>query len=96
MPAAYIIANVEVTDPAKYEEYKKLSSAAFKAHDVDVLARGGRTETLEGEAGSSRVVVLKFDSYDQAKAYYDSPEYVKARHARDGAAKMNMIVVEGV
>ena len=96
MPAAYIVAQVDVTDPAQYEQYKKLSSAAFEALGVEVLARGGRSETLEGTAGASRQVLLKFDSYDKAKAYYDSPEYVKARHAREGAAKMNMVVVEGI
>ncbi|MEO7243459.1 MAG: DUF1330 domain-containing protein [Variovorax sp.] len=96
MPSAYIIAQVDVTDPAQYEEYKKLSSAAFEAHHVDVLARGGRSETLEGNPGGRRMVVLKFENYDKAKAYYDSPEYLKARNARKGAAVMNMVLVEGV
>ena len=58
--------------------------------------RGGKTEQLEGEWAPTRVVVLKFPSYDAAKVFYDSEEYRAARDARAKAAKMNMIVVEGV
>ena len=60
MPA-YIIADVEVTDPAQYEEYKKLSTAAMQAHRAEVLVRGGRAEPLEGRE-PRRVIVLKFPS----------------------------------
>ncbi len=93
--AAYIIADVEVTDPEQYGEYRKLSSAAFEAHGVQPLARGGATERLEGR-DPGRIVVLRFESMDAAKAFYDSPEYRKARAAREGAAVMNMLIVEGV
>lgn len=94
MPA-YILADVDVTNPEQYAEYRKLSSAAFEAHGVTPLARGGRTVTLEGRE-PGRIVVLRFDSVEAAQAFYDSPEYAKARKAREGAAVMNMIIVEGV
>ncbi|GAB4481707.1 MAG: DUF1330 domain-containing protein [Burkholderiaceae bacterium] len=94
MPA-YIVAEVEVTDPAQYEEYKKLSTAAIAAHGAEVLVRGGRTEPLEGRA-PHRVVVLRFASMAAARAFYDSPEYARARAARAGAAIMNMFIVEGL
>jgi uncharacterized protein (DUF1330 family) len=93
--SAYIIADVEITDPAQYEEYKKLSTAALQAHGAEVLVRGGRTETLEGRA-PHRVVVLKFPSVSAARAFYDSAEYARARAARANAAIMNMFIVEGL
>ncbi|MDN3921704.1 DUF1330 domain-containing protein [Roseateles violae] len=96
MPAAYIIANVRVTNPQQYEEYKKFSSAAFLAHGVEVLARGGQVEVLEGDWTPDRMVLLKFPSTAAARAFYDSPEYSRARQAREGAALMRMVILDGI
>ena len=96
MSSAYIIANVTVTNPAQYEEYKKWSSAAMQAHGVEVCVRGGKVEVLEGDWAPERLVILKFPSVEAAKAFDASPDYSKARAARQGAAIMRMIVVEGV
>jgi uncharacterized protein (DUF1330 family) len=96
MPSAYIIANVSVTDPVQYEEYKKLSSEAMKIHQPEVCARGGKVEVLEGDWQPERVVVLKFPSVEAARAYNASVQYQIARKAREGAAIMRMVVVEGV
>ena len=96
MSSAYIIANVTVTNPAQYEEYKKLSSAAMQEYGAEVCVRGGKAQVLEGDWTPERVVVLKFPSLDAARAFDASPEYGKARAARQGAAVMRMIVVEGV
>jgi uncharacterized protein (DUF1330 family) len=96
MPSAYVIANVEVTNPEQYEEYKKLSTIAMKAHGAEVCIRGGKVERLEGDWNPSRFVMLKFPSVEQAQAFYNSVEYQAAKKAREGAALMRMIVVEGV
>ncbi len=96
MPSAYIIANVDVTNPEQYEEYKKLSTIAMKAHGAEVCIRGGKVEVLEGDWNPSRFVMLKFPSVEAARAFNDSAEYSAARDARKGAAVMRMIVVEGV
>ena len=96
MSSAYIIANVDVTNAEQYEAYKKLSTIAMKAHGAEVCVRGGKVEVLEGDWNPSRVVMLKFPSMEQARAYYNSVEYEAARQAREGAAVMRMIVVEGV
>jgi len=93
--AAYILADVEITNPEQYAEYRKWSSAAFEVHGVKPLARGGTTERLEGRQ-PGRIVVLSFESMAAARAFYDSAEYRKARAAREGAAIMNMLIVEGV
>ena len=92
---AYIIANVQVTNPTQYEEYKKWSSEAMKAHGAEVCVRGGAAEVLEGDWQPERIVVLKFPSLDKARAFYNSTEYGRARQARAGAAVMRMVLVEG-
>lgn len=96
MPSAYILANVNVKDPAAYEEYKRLSTIAMKAHGAEVCVRGGRTEVLEGDWTPDRVVLLKFPSMEQARAFYESTEYKAAIQARQGIAIMRMVAIEGV
>lgn len=96
MPSAYILANVNVQDPAAYEEYKRLSTIAMKAHGAEVCVRGGKTEVLEGDWTPDRVVLLKFPSMEQAKAFYASAEYKAAIAARQGIAIMRMVAIEGV
>jgi uncharacterized protein (DUF1330 family) len=96
MPSAYIIANVTVTNPEQYEEYKKWSSAAMQAHGAEVCVRGGKVEVLEGDWSPGRLVVLKFPTVEAARRFNESPEYGRARAARQGAAVMRMVVVEGV
>ncbi|CAG1018315.1 hypothetical protein BURC_03080 [Burkholderiaceae bacterium] len=96
MTSAYIIANVRVTDPVQYEEYKKFSTLAIQAHGAEPCVRGGAVQVLEGDWQPDRVVVLKFPSAEQARRFYDSPEYKRARNAREGAAVMRMVLVEGV
>jgi uncharacterized protein (DUF1330 family) len=95
MPSAYIIANVSVTDPAQYEEYKKLSTLAMKAYGAEVCVRGGAVEVIEGDWQPDRLVVLKFASLEQARRFEASAEYASARAARQGAAVMRMLLVEG-
>lgn len=94
--SAYIIANVTVTNPSQYDEYRKWSTAAMQAYQAEVCVRGGRVEVLEGDWSPERLVILKFADMAAARVFYDSPEYGKARAAREGAAIMRMIVVEGV
>ncbi len=96
MPSAYIIANVHVTDPEQYAQYRELAGLAMKAHDAEVCVRGGALQVLEGDWQPERVVVLKFASVEKARAFYDSVEYQKAIKAREGAAVMRMVIVEGV
>jgi uncharacterized protein (DUF1330 family) len=93
--AAYVIAEVDVTDPVKYEDYKKLTPAAIAKHGGRFIARGGQTATLEGNWRPGRVVIIEFPSFEQARNFYTSVEYTAARRARAGAATMKMIVVDG-
>ena len=96
MTSAYIIANVTVTDPVQYEQYKKWSSVAIQTHGAEVCVRGGTVEVLEGDWKPERLVVLKFPNMEAAHTFNSSQEYATARASRQGAAIMRMVVVEGV
>ncbi len=93
--SAYLIAQARVTEPEHYETYKRLAQLAVEKYRGRYIVRGGATALLEGEWRPPRLVILQFESADQAKAFYASPEYQSAKQARQGAASMNMLVVEG-
>ena len=93
--AAYILVDCKVTDPVKYEDYKRLAQASVQSHGGRYLVRGGQAEVLEGNWQPNRLVVLEFPSLEQARAFHESADYGEARAARQGAAQMNMIVVGG-
>jgi uncharacterized protein (DUF1330 family) len=97
MPKAYVIVDMDVTDPDRYAaEYVPLSGPSVEAAGGRYLVRGGATEVLEGDRQPHRTVIIEFDSLDAAKAWYESPAYRIARAARDGAAVGSFIAVEGV
>ena len=85
---------VTVTDPEAYAEYAKGASEAIRRYNGRPLARGGAYEALEGPA-RPRNVVIEFESLDQARRYYHSPEYQAARTKRDGACEGEFVIVEG-
>ena len=95
MPA-YMIARINVTDPEQYEVYKSLAPIAIKKYGGRYLTRGGAMETLEGPEETLRVVVLEYPDMETAKAFYDSPEYRKARDARKNAADGQFVLLEGL
>ena len=94
MPA-YVIVDIDVTDPARYEDYKKLAPPGVAAYGGKYLARGGKMEVLEGTWTPKRLVVLEFESLARAKQWLDSPEYGPARQLRHQSATTNMVVIEG-
>jgi uncharacterized protein (DUF1330 family) len=94
--AAYVIVDVEVRDPVRYEEYKKLAGKAVETFGGRFLARGGRVRTLEGTWDPGRVVVIEFPTADRAREWWSSPEYGPARALRQETASTQMILVEGV
>ena len=95
MPA-YVINDMVVTDPVLFEEYKKLSPPTVAQYGGRFLARGGSTDTLEGEWSPKRLVIIEFPSVAQARAWVDSPEYAPAKRLRQMTTISNLIVVEGV
>ena len=93
--AAFVIAQIDVTDPQAYEEYRKHVLATVQKYGGRFVARGGRTEALEGEV-SGRVVVLEFPSYERALEWYRSPEYAPLIRLRQKASRGRLVLVEGV
>jgi uncharacterized protein (DUF1330 family) len=95
MPA-YVVADVEVTDPVTWAEYLKAGPAVIAAHGGSYLARGGAIEVIEGDWAPKRLTILKFDNAAKARAWIESPEYRPLREIRHKAAKSNILIVEGV
>lgn len=92
----YIVVQVEVQDQATYSEYTKLVGPSLAQYGGRFVVRGGKTEILEGSWSPKRLVVLEFDSVEQAKKWWNSLEYAPAKAMRQRSAKTEMIVVEGV
>ncbi len=94
--SAYVIANIDVRDPDRYAEYVKLTPGTIASFGGRFIARGGRAERLEGDTPVNRIVVLEFDTYDQARAWYDSENYRAARAVRQSASTGSLLLVQGV
>ena len=71
MPKGYVISRVDIVDPQAYARYAAAATKAIAAHGGKPLARGGRSEALEGKA-RARNVVLEFASYEAARSYFYS------------------------
>ncbi len=92
----YVIADVTVTDPAGFAEYRQLVSATIEAYGGRYLVRGGPVEPVEGDWNPQRLVILEFDSVARAREWYYSPEYAGPRELRHRSATTNVSFVEGV
>ncbi len=93
---AYVLVDITVNDPDRYEEYKKLAPPAIAAYGGKYLVRGGRTEVIEGDWPLNRFVLLEFESFEKAKQWHKSPEYREALALRHQSASSKMVVVEGL
>src|SRR5208283_2284247 len=94
-PLGYVIAEVEVTDPTTMQKYSEKVPETLAPFDGHFLVRGGKTQTLEGEA-PKRIVVIAFESAERARAWYDSPAYAAIKPIRQSAAKARLFIVEGL
>ncbi|MEO8069103.1 MAG: DUF1330 domain-containing protein [Flavobacteriales bacterium] len=95
MPA-YIFVDIDITDPATYEEYKKLTPATLAAHKGRFIVRGGPVEVLEGDRKPGRIVVMEFPDMSTAKGWWASDEYAPAKAIRQRASHAWMVAMEGV
>ena len=96
MAKGYWIAHVTVTNPDEYQKYVNASAAAFQKFGVNILARGGNVEHLEGGNGRPRNVVIEFSSMQDALDCYNSEEYQTAKAFRKDAGIADIMIVEGV
>ncbi len=95
MPA-YVIAEIEVTDPAGFEEYRKVVPATIARYGGRYVVRGGAVVPLEGDWKPERLVVLEFPSLEQARRWYDREEYRAPQAMRFRCARTRGVIVEGV
>jgi uncharacterized protein (DUF1330 family) len=93
---AYVILDITVHDPTRYEDYKAVAAPTLVPYGGRYLVRGGAVETLEGDWQPKRLVVLEFPDVERAKAWLDSDEYRPARSLRHSVASAQAIVVPGV
>ena len=97
MAYGYLLVTMNISDPERYKQYMAEAPASVKAFGGEYLVRGGKQETLEGDWNPHRVAMLRFPSYEQAKAFYDDAHYTRVRGLRAGATEyFNMVLVEGV
>ena len=94
--AAYVIVEIEVTEPEGYAEYRKLAPPIVAAWGGRYLARGGEVQVLEGDWTPGRLVILEFPSVEQANAWWNAPEYAEPKALRRRTTRSNLIVLDGV
>lgn len=93
---AYVIIDVDIHDTEVFAQYRKLGVPTLAVHGGKPLVRSDEAQTLEGGWKPRRLVLLQFDTAEQAKAWHASPEYQLAKKIRDRAARTESIVVQGV
>lgn len=96
MTKGYWVANVVVTDTEKYADYQALASKALTKFGAVFLARGSQSTRLEGGETPQRSIIMAFSSYQQALACYHSEEYQAAKAARQGAAEVDITLIESL
>jgi uncharacterized protein (DUF1330 family) len=94
--SAYVIIDIQVHEPATFEEYKKKAPASIAAYDGKYLVRGGAVETLDGTWAPTRIVVLEFPSMARAREWYNCEMYAEAIKLRHASATSQFILVEGL
>jgi uncharacterized protein (DUF1330 family) len=94
--AAYVIAHIDVKDPVKYEDYKKMSPVSIAKYGGRFIARGGAVEVLEGTWEPKRLVLLEFPSAEAARRWYESEDYAPAKALRQATSTGDLVMVEGV
>jgi len=95
MAKGYWIAHVKVKNPDRYKDYVAANAVAFKKYNARFIVRGGKSEQRAGTEIGERHVVIEFESYEVARACYDSPEYKIAAAIRDEASEASVIIIEG-
>ena len=94
--SAYVIAEIDITDPAAYEEYRKQVPGVIARYGGKYIVRGGKVEPLEGGWSPKRIAVVEFPSMEQALKFYRSPEYAPLLKVREKASRGKLVIVEGV
>jgi len=92
---AYLIARIAVSDADRWNQYRAAVAPVVERFGGRYLARGGAAETLEGAAEDRRLVIIVFESMARGRDFWHSPEYAEAKAVREGAASLDVVLVEG-
>ena len=95
MPA-YVIAHIDVKDPTRYEDYKRMSPISIEKFGGRFIARGGKTTSLEGTWQPKRIVLIEFPSVERAREWWASADYAPAKALRQATSTGDLVVVEGL
>ena len=95
MPA-YVVVQIDIHDPVRYERYRTLAPPSIAKYDGRYIVRGGACHALEGDWNPPRFVILEFPNADRARQWWESPEYAEAKALRQSAASTQMLLVEGL
>jgi uncharacterized protein (DUF1330 family) len=90
----YVVAEVDVTDPATFQIYSEKAPGTIAASNGHYIIRGGKSVSIEGEP-PKRFVVIQFESVEKAKAWEDSPAYEAIKPIRHSSAKSRVFIIEG-
>ncbi len=93
---AYVIVDIEVTDPVSFERYKNEVGTNIAAFGGRYLTRGGATEVLEGNWTPRILVILEFPTMARLKEWYKSPEYAPLLSLRKASSSSNLVITEGI
>jgi uncharacterized protein (DUF1330 family) len=94
--AAYVLAHIDVKDPVRYEDYKKMVLSTITAYGGRFIVRGATPQILEGGWDPKRLVIVEFPSAERARAWWASPEYAKAKALRQATSEGTLVLLEGV
>jgi uncharacterized protein (DUF1330 family) len=94
--SAYVIAHIDVKDPERYKDYIHMSPISITKYGGRFIARGGKTDVLEGNWHPKRLVLLEFPSAEQARRWWESEEYAPARALRQATSYGELVIIDGV
>ncbi len=93
--AGYVVVQVSIHDPEGFAEYAGMVPPTLENYGGRYLVRGGNWETVEGEWNPERLVIIEFDSVEQAKKWWASDEYAPAKKLREQTTTSKLLIVEG-
>ena len=94
--AAYVVAQIDVTDPEAFAKYREKVPHTVARYGGRYRARGGGMTVFEGEGARSRLVIIEFDDVAAARRWYESEDYAPLIALRQSASEGSVAVVEGV
>ena len=95
MAKGYLIAHVKIHDKEKFAEFSQMAMPVISEYGGTVLVRNPTPEVREGQ-DSGLVIVIKFESIENARKFYESDKYTEAKAVRELASESELILVEGL